>query len=141
MIQKIEKLIDVWTQVGESLLAKELAGAPVKREEPAPAKPARVKKEKVAAPSPFEPVAQAEPDAPTTSVDENIQRAAAKAKCQEVMGLFIRRYLKSAPPGLERAKAILTDVCGRPIGKLEDLTHADNLLLIPRFEKELAEAK
>lgn len=67
-------------------------------------------------------------------------QAEAKRRCQEVMGLFIRRYLKAQPTGLDRAKGILTQVCGRAIAKLEDLTHADNVKLIPVFEAELEKA-
>lgn len=67
-------------------------------------------------------------------------QAEAKRRCQEVMGLFIRRYLRAQPTGLDRAKGILTKVCGRTIAKLEDLTHDDNVKLIPVFEAELEKA-
>ena len=80
------------------------------------------------------PVAVEGPKAPVEDVVES------KRRCQEVVGLFIRRYQKTTPSGLDRAKAILTEVCGRPIAKLEDLTHADNVKLILRFEKELEKA-
>lgn len=78
-----------------------------------------------------------EPEAAAASIED---QAEAKRRCQEVMGLFIRRYLKAQPTGLDRAKGILTHVCGRIIAKLEDLTHADNVKLIPVFEAELEKA-
>lgn len=78
-----------------------------------------------------------EPEVVTASIED---MAESKRRCQEVMGLFIRRYLKATPTGLDRAKGILTKVCGRPIARLEDLTHADNVKLIPVFEEELEKA-
>ncbi len=64
---------------------------------------------------------------------------------QEVMGLFIRRYLKASPTGLERAKKTLVDTLGaprngEPAWKLEHLTPQDWLKLTPIFERELETA-
>lgn len=104
------------------------------------------KAEKVVAaaePSPFAPVEPEQPagkPAATKATASIEDQAEAKRRCQEVMGLFIRRYLKATPTGLDRAKTILAEVCGRAIAKLEDLTHEDNIKLIPRFESELEKA-
>jgi len=160
MIQKLEKFDEVWTAVGEECLLaaqhenrKSGATLPLKDEAPAaataaPAKRGRKPKEAVAEPA--APAPSAAKDAQDafglgpsglSPTDDSIATAEAvaeaKRRCQEVMGLFIRRHLKATPSGLDRAKAILKEVCGRQVSKLEDLTYQDNAQLIPRFEKEL----
>lgn len=65
----------------------------------------------------------------------------AARRCQEVIGLFIRRHLKAVPPGLDRAKAIIQEVCPNEVGKkIEEFAYTSNLKLIPRFESELEKA-
>lgn len=140
MIGKLEKLVDVWTAVGESLLRKEFGETVKETPSAAVEKVKRGRKPKETT-SPFEPIAPEAPkEEPAAKEEGGNDAALVKARCQEVMGLFIRRYLKASPSGLERAKAILLEVCNRPVGRLEDLTPAENLKLIPRFEAELEKA-
>ena len=94
----------------------------------------RKKKEKIAEITDeniFDPVAEAAETPQTTPPEET------KRRVREVMGLFIRRHLRSTPPGLDRAQAILIKTVGQ-VKKLDDLTYEDNVRLIPIFERELA---
>lgn len=151
-MQKLEKLIDVaaealslyirktTAELGESLpLDKPTAAAAPAPKARKPRAPKKETAEAAAIEGPFGPIATPAKVGKTEVVSVEDQ-AEAKRRCQEVMGLFIRRYLKAQPTGLDRAKIILTQECGRPIAKLEDLTHVDNVKLIPRFEAELEKA-
>jgi len=135
MMQKLEVLVQVAIEalVEVRTYYSKLNGVEKKPRAPRKAK-VEAQPEVVEQPSPF-----AQETAAAAGKPEDA--AESKRRCQEVMGLFIRRYLKSVPPGLDRAKAILAEVCKRPISKLEDLTHEDNVKLIPRFEAELEKAE
>ncbi len=87
--------------------------------------------------SPFALGPSDEPAAAKVSIED---AAEAKRRAIELGGLFIRRYVNTKPTGLERFKDLVNRVCGRTIVKLEDLTHEDNLKLIPVFEAELEKA-
>ena len=149
MMQKLEVLVQVaiealvevrtyYSILNGNVLPIETAPAPQPLVEKKPRAPRKAKVEAqpevVEQPSPF-----AQETAAAAGKPEDA--AESKRRCQEVMGLFIRRYLKSVPPGLDRAKAVLAEVCKRPISKLEDLTHEDHVKLIPRFEAELEKAE
>lgn len=147
MTEKLVKLLDLAAEalslyirktsaeLGESLLDK--PAAPKERKaRTTKAEPAAATKTEPE--SPFGDLGKKEPgEAVVASIED---QAESKRRCTEVMGLFIRRHLKAQPSGLDRAKGILKTTLGREIGKLEDLTHADNVKLIPVFEAELEKA-
>lgn len=151
MFQKVETLIDLGIEVLKEMRAyySMRNGSELPLETGAEAaqvdKPKRGRKPKVApvdtaaatfnaAASPFEGTPS---EAVQVSIEDTVE---AKRRAQEVMGLFIRRFLKATPPGLQRAKAILNELCERPVSSLEELTHADHVKMIPRFERELEQA-
>ena len=154
MMQKLEKLIDVATEA-LSLYVKTQGGdcpdcARPRDIVPAPVKEVktRAKKDKAvpaetAAASPFDAGVELGKTAPAKlNAEEAIE---AGRRGQEVMGLFIRRYLKASPTGLERAKKIINETLGLPrtpavAWKLEDFTPEDWLKLTPKFEQELDKA-
>lgn len=153
MIEKLEKVLDLAAEALSLYVRKttlELGeGLPLppvtpsdnqlapKKDEPEPKKVrARKKTEPAPAPaaeapakSPFDVGAPTAPPAALT-VEE---QAKAKIDCESAMGVFIRRHLKSTPPGLARAKVILKQTLGRDIAKLEDLVYADHVKLVPVF--------
>ena len=167
MMQKIEKLLivaaealtearDYYATLNNSRLkleyTAEAAGPiiPLPTPEPAPLAPVPAEKRKggrprkvVGAPAP-EAVPDASPfslGAPAeagTGLAQTLDPSTTKLRCQEVMGLFIRRYLRASPSGLDRAKVILSEVCARHITRLEELTHEDKVKLIPAFEAALS---
>lgn len=151
ILEKLEKLIDVWTEVGQYYLAQTkglqdriinppAVGPGVHPDVETKPKAARGRPKKevveVVDNDPFG-VAAAPKNVESTKVDaEDIFEA--RRQAQEVIGAFIRRHLKATPPGLAQAKAIIAKVCPSEAGKqLEDFAHESNLLLIARFEKEL----
>lgn len=153
MIEKVEKVLDLAIEAlslyieekrtarGETLPLTEQPAAKPAGEKKA-RKPKAEKAETAAPASVFgtaTPPAAAPTPAPAAaaavvSVEEQLE---AKRRCTEVMGLFIRRYMNASPKGLDRAKEILNRETGRAINKLEDLTYADHVKLIPVFEAEL----
>lgn len=169
MIAKLEKVLDLVAEAlslyiedkrrgrgenlpfrGEAVLAT-LAPAPAASAAPAATR-GRPRKEKVVAAaaeapateSPFGTVEapKAAASASKLSAEEAFE---AGRRGQEVMGLFIRRYLKASPTGLERAKKILVENLGaprnaEPAWKLEHLAPEDWLKLTPIFESELEKA-
>lgn len=150
MIEKVEKLVVALTDMAVQMTvyyAKQnglTAGQSVSHEageNEVSEKPKRGRPKSVATvekgdASPFPPYIPAKEISAAAHVSLEEQTETRK-RAQELMGLYIRRHLKAVPPGLERAKKILLEECGRPIAKLEDLTHEDNVKLIPRFEAEL----
>lgn len=153
-MQKVEKLIDVATEAltiyirtaGQTVSGGEITAAEVKTRKP------RVGKEKApetAAASPFDTGAQEQPAGkPAAAASKLNPEDALEAgrRGQEVMGLFIRRFLKANPTGLERAKKIVNETLGLPrvpatAWKLEDFTPEDWLKLTPKFEAELDKAE
>lgn len=156
-MQKLEKLIDVATEalaeVRDYYAAARGATLPLKDAAPAPVKEAktRVKKEKVPA-APGAPEVAASPfGIDTTAGGDNAVKLSpeeafeARRRGQEVMGLFIRRYLKAAPTGLDRAKKVINETLGGPRApkaawQLEDILPEDWLKLTPIFEAELDKA-
>jgi len=92
-----------------------------------------------------EPVAPASPfgdlgSAVKTETPTAEQAAEAKKRALEVGGLFVRRYQNAKPAGLDRFKGELVACCGRPIAKIEELTYADHVKMIPHFEALLDQA-
>ncbi len=154
MMQKLEKLIDLAAEALSLYVRKttaELGGALplLATEEPAkPRKPRGPNKEKAAPPTEAQSGtvfgAVTEPSAAPSKLNPEDAIEAGR-RGQEVMGLFIRRYLKASPTGLERAKKIINDTLGLPRSpaaawKLEDFTPEDWLKLTPIFEGELDKA-
>lgn len=159
MMQKLEKLIDVATEAfaeaRDYYAAARGATLPLRDAAPAPVKEAktRVKKEKVPA-APGAPEVAASPfGIDTAAGGDNAAKVAlsaeealeARRRGQEVMGLFIRRYLKAAPTGLDRAKKVINETLGGPRApkaawQLEDILPEDWLKLTPIFEAELDKA-
>jgi hypothetical protein len=155
MMQKLERLIDVATEALTLYVSNNggQAALPFRGDVPAqpsaPEKPAKERKTRTpkAAPevvdSPFGGANQGGQPAPSKLAPEDAIEAGRRG--QEVMGLFIRRYLKASPTGLERAKKIINDTLGLPrtpaaAWKLEDFTPEDWLKLTPTFEAELEKA-
>ena len=150
MMQKFEKVLDLAIEALEMYLGRsgrvDVTAAPVKETK------TRAPRKAAATPPPAE-TATASPFhvdselkntgvAPKLGPDDVLE---AKRRGQEVMGLFIRRYLKAAPTGLDRAKKIINDTLGGPRApkaawQLEDITAEDWLKLTPIFETELDKA-
>lgn len=148
MIQKLEKLVDLAVEALTMYIRMNtIERAPVKEAPGTAAAPApRGRPKKVAA----APVAEPEAESPfgiagaaasseKLSAEDAVEAA---RRGQEVMGLFIRRYLKAVPSGLERAKGVIEKELGKPRNgeaawKLEHFTPHDWLKLTPIFEGEL----
>ena len=152
MMQKLEKVLDLAIEALELYLGRkatvgEITATEVKTRKPRAAKAAPAD----TAASPFgniggtvsAPVAEnaKRPDVKFTAEEALEERR----RGQEVMGLFIRRYLKATPTGLDRAKKIINDTLGGPrtpktAWQLEDILPEDWHKLIPIFEDELDKA-
>ena len=166
MMQKIEKVLDLAVEALSLYVAETRARhgavgdvpekpAPHARKAKAAAQPPAAPE--APAPSPFSHegnVVDAAPEAPT-SIEDAVEIARVG---KETMGLFIRRYIKASPTGLQRAEKIIVDTLGpatkvnQKTGKvgwaLDHFTSADWLKLTPKFaagldaaEAELAGAK
>lgn len=156
MIQKLEKLLDLAAEAlslyiddtrsrrGEAL---PLGGKAESTAVATEVKPKRTKKTVAAEPtapvdSPFSAATPAQVVEAKLPPEEALE---AGRRGQEVMGLFIRRYLKASPTGLDRAKGIIENHLGKPRNgemswKLEHFTPQDWLKLTPIFEAELDKA-
>ena len=156
MIQKIEKVLDLAAEALSLYIRKSIAelgeGLPpepklVKEPKPRKAKglaeleaerpTAKATLKEIPVKSPFGDLGVDKPAPAKVNVEE---QAEAKRRAIELGGLFIRRYINAKPTGLERFKTLVNQTCGRPITKIEELTHDDNLKLIPVFEAELDKA-
>ena len=89
----------------------------------------------------FGPETQAPAPAPAAKTNAE-QFAEAAAKCQELVGAFIRRKNHSTPnTGLAAARAIVTEVAPACVGKkIEEWPHDARLKIIARLEQEMEAA-
>ena len=154
MMQKVEKLLDLAIECAEMYLGRAKSGEVAMLAE----KAVKTRAKKTPTPPPAEQLGHAlaghkpEPggspfDPPAAAVTKLSAEESLEAgrRGQEVMGLFIRRFLKANPTGLERAKKVINETLGLPrvpatAWKLEDFTPEDWLKLTPKFEAELEKA-
>ena len=150
-MQKFEKVLDLAIEALELYLGRgtDTAELEAARGETAAPKERKPRKPRTTPPpaeteakSPFEIETTGASIGPKLSAEETLE---AKRRGQEIIGLFIRRYLKAAPTGLDRAKKIINDTLGGPRApkaawQLEDITTEDWLKLTPIFEAELDKA-
>ena len=134
MLEKIERVLDLLIRVLSRELEKEGHITEDELEvKPIPVKRGRKPKQEVGAG--VIPTAASDVFAVKASPEDVLE---ASRRCIEVMGAFIKKNLNAKPlNGQQKAKQIMQDELGRPIGKLGDLSYEDHLKLIPRFELEL----
>ena len=128
-----------------------LVGTPVAAiavEAQAPARRTRKPKAEAQAPAPadatdgmFPPETPAAPAAAPKSNAQVIADTA--AKCQELVGTFIRRLNHHTPnTGLKAAQQIVTEIAPACVGKkIEEWAHGDRLKIIARMEQELGQVE
>ena len=84
------------------------------------------------------------PAAPAAAPKSNAQVIAdTAAKCQELVGTFIRRLNHHTPnTGLKAAQQIVTEIAPACVGKkIEEWAHGDRLKIIARMEQELGQVE
>lgn len=146
IVEKAEKLLDLacdalalyirktTVELGEGLPLPPASPAAEK----APRKP-RAPKPEPETKSPFDTIVDQPTGKPGKASVEDLVEA--RRRNQEVVGLFIRRYLKASPTGLDRAKAIIQRETPAEAGKkLEEFAYESCVKLTPIFEAELEKA-
>ena len=161
MMKKLEKLLDLLIEGIELGLIEErkkhelpfptpaVPAAAAAVEAPAPAAARRTRKPRAEAQAPapeqgpegmFPPETPAAPVAPKSNAQVIADTA---AKCQELVGTFIRRLNHHTPnTGLKAAQQIVTEIAPACVGKkIEEWAHGDRLKIIARMEQELGQVE
>ena len=137
MLTKLEKLVEIWTQVGEAVLVQanrenaKAGGAPA-----APAEPAKERKKR-------EPKAPEAPAAPLPSLDETQSVERLSDLSRAMVARFpekVARGEESRAAGFWRVRDALASLFG-PGTLLGSLSHAQRLQAIAEFERQINAAE